>query len=315
MMRFSGHESFACRHAWLPKAYRTLLNNPAGLADEERAMVKLGVGKNMVRSIRFWIDVMGIATPQPSREFELTSFAHAVFGSDGHDPFLEDIRTLWLLHWKVCTLVEQPVFAWRFMVSQWPHAEFTRTEALLAFKREASRLGFSHSEVTLAQHLDVFLHTYLPSRAATAAEDSLDGPLVELRFLQFIGDRRVGGGRREPVYAFRREPKPEISARLFEYCLHDYWQQWHAEEATLTFRDVAFSLGSVGQVFKLPEDDVRTRLELYARPGSPGPFVYQPSAIQGLVGRRDERVSESSQLLMALYEPLSTAATREQRHA
>ena len=313
--RFSGHESFACRYAWLPKAYRALSNKPAGLADEETAMVRLGVGKNMVRSIRFWVEVMGVATPQAGREFELTSFGHAIFGPNGHDPFLEDIRTLWLLHWKVCTQVEEPVFAWRFMVSQWPHAEFTRSEALLAFQRESSRLGFSHSEVTLAQHLDVFLHTYVPSRAGSAAEDSLDGPLVELRLLQVAGERRIAGARRESVYAFRREPKPELTQQLFDYCLHDYWQQWHPEEATLTFRDVAISLGSVGQVFKLPEDDVRARLELYARPGDRAPFLYQPSAIQGLVARRDNRVPEASQLLRAVYEPASERAEAERRHA
>ena len=26
--RFSGHESFACRYAWLPKAYRELVADP-----------------------------------------------------------------------------------------------------------------------------------------------------------------------------------------------------------------------------------------------------------------------------------------------
>ena len=52
-MKFSGHESFACRYAWLPKAYRFVVDEPATFRDAEQAMVSLGVGKNMVRSIRF----------------------------------------------------------------------------------------------------------------------------------------------------------------------------------------------------------------------------------------------------------------------
>ncbi len=52
-MRFSGHESFVCRYAWLPKAFRAIVQDPAAFRDEEQAMVSLGVGKNMVRSIRF----------------------------------------------------------------------------------------------------------------------------------------------------------------------------------------------------------------------------------------------------------------------
>jgi hypothetical protein len=287
-MRFSGHESFACRYAWLPKAYRAIAEDPAALADEEQAMVSLGVGKNMVRSIRFWVEVMGLAVPRRDRKLELTYFGHAVFAEDGFDPFLEDVRTLWLLHWNVAARVEDPLFAWDFLLHKWPYPELTRSEALAAFMRESQRLNVSHSSVTLGQHLDVFLHTYIPTRVAkNPFEDSLDCPLAELELLQVVGERRVdGSGRREPVYAFRREAKPEITTALFEYCLDDYWQHRHAEEATLTYRDVAIAPGSIGQLLKLPEDDVRARLDVYAASELQRPYSYQPSAVQGLVSRR-----------------------------
>jgi hypothetical protein len=273
------------------------------LADEERAMVELGVGKNMVRSIRFWVEVMNVASPQGhGRALEPTPFGHAVLADDGFDPFLEDVRTLWLLHWHLSTHAEDPVFAWRYLLNHWPHAELTRSEALAAFRRESENAGLSHSDVTLGQHLDVFLHTYLPSRASASAEDSIDGPLVELAFLQHVGEQRVGdSGRREPVYAFRREPKPEITAEMFEYCLHDFWQQWRPGEATLTFREVATVQCSIGQVFKLPEDDMRARLEGYARSDVSAPFVYRPSAVQGLVTRGPSCPAQSVELLRAVY--------------
>jgi epsilon-lactone hydrolase len=55
LMKFSGHETFACRYAWLPKALQAVESNPRIFSDEDQAMVELGVGKNMVRSIRFWV--------------------------------------------------------------------------------------------------------------------------------------------------------------------------------------------------------------------------------------------------------------------
>lgn len=288
-MRYSGHESFACRYAWLPKAYRVLTDDPAALANDEEAMVSLGVGKNMVNSIRFWIEVMGVATPQrQQRQFELTSFGERIFASNGFDPYLEDVRTIWLLHWHISSRKQDPIFAWNFLLNRWPYPELTRSEALTAFVRESERLGNSYSPVTLAQHLDVFLHTYLGSRNRTAVEESLDGPLVELALLQHAGQRRISQtGASDIVYVFRREPKPEITRDVFSYCLNDYWDQWHAAERTLTFRDVAVAECSVGQVFKLPEDDVRERLELYTTSGENLPFEYQPSAVQGLVTRKD----------------------------
>lgn len=286
-MRFSGHESFSCRFAWLPKAYRALASNPATFGDVEQAMVILGVGKNMVRSIRFWVEVMGVATPQRDRTFMTTQFGDAVFGDTGFDPFLEDVRTLWLLHWNLASRIEDPLFAWDLLLNKWPFAELTRSEALAAFERESRRLNTSHSSVTLGQHLDVFLHTYVstPGSAGTR-EESLDCPLTELELLQSVGERPVGSsGRREPVFSFRREAKPEITTGLFEYCLHDYWQRRHPGEATLTYRDVAISAGGIGQLFKLPEDDLRARLDLYAAPDEGRPFKYQPSAVQGLLSR------------------------------
>lgn len=291
--RFSGHESFACRYAWLPKAYAALKRDAMIFSDDAGAMVELGLGKNMVRSLRFWVEVTGIAEADPERRGALrtTDFADALFGRTGADPYLEDRSTLWLLHWKLCSRNESKLFAWEYLFSHWPYPELTRTEALLAFQRESERLGHEHSSVTLGQHLDVFLHTYLSARSGkTALEDSLDGPLVELELLQPIGERKVGSGRFEPVYAFRREPKPEISPALFDYCLLDFWHRNFPGESSLTLRDIAMAPGSPGQVFKLPEDDVRARLEAPRRAYAPT-YKYQASAVQGLLFRTGSEVS------------------------
>jgi hypothetical protein len=297
-MRFSGHETFACRYAWLPKAYRVLRDNPHQFSDDESAMVELGLGKNMVRALRFWVEAIGLAKPD-GRSLILTEFAHRVFGPDGYDPYLEDVRTLWLLHWNLASRRENGLFAWRFLLNQWPYPELTRSEVLTAFTRESTRLGYAHSMVTLSQHLDVFLHTYHKSRSATVAvEDSLDGPLVELSLIQAVGERKGESGRFETVFAFRRESKPEIGSALFEYCLDDYWNRFRQNEETLTLREVTLGVCSPGQVFKLPEDDIRTRLEAYATDSRRGVFIYQPSAVQGLVSRR-KRVAAPS--LAAVY--------------
>ena len=70
--------------------------------DEEDAMVGLGVGKNMVRSIRFWSQVASMATAhQRAGAIRLRKFGIALLGERGLDPFLEDIRTLWLIHWNL----------------------------------------------------------------------------------------------------------------------------------------------------------------------------------------------------------------------
>ena len=210
-----------------------------------------------------------------------------MFGPQGFDPYLEDSRTLWLLHWNLSARSEGALFAWRFLLNHWPFPELTRSEALAAFARESAKLGHSHSAITLSQHLDAFLHTYLSSRSSKVGiEDTLDGPLVDLNLLQSVGERHMDGGRREAILAFRREHKSDITPALFEYCLADFWARFRNGEETLTQREVTLGACSPGQVFKLSEDDVRSRLEACAASDTKSPFLYQPSAVQGLISRR-----------------------------
>lgn len=302
--RFSGHETFPCRYTWLPKAVIGISKNPQVFSEEDDAMVALGVGKNMVRAIRFWADAAEVAI-QDKHESGLTisEFGKTIFGPRGHDVFLEDIRTLWLIHWKFSTNAEQPLFAWHFLLNFWHRPDFTRSEILAAFAVEAQRAGKNLSPVTLEHHFTTFLHTYIPTRGkkGEVMEDNLDCPLVELELIQEVGERaHAESNRRESIYAFRVEEKPEISPELFIYCLDDYWTKYHPNERTLSFREVAVGTGGPGQVFKLPEKDIRERLEMIER-HSRGAFVYQESAAIQQVIRQAPRSPRD--LLNHIYQP------------
>jgi len=239
--------------------------SPRILSDEDEAMVELGVGKNMVRAIRFWATATGVAINCGADGWAPTPFGTALLGPSGLDPYLEDSQTLWLLHWKLATQFDEPLFAWDYLLNRWHEPEFTRASALLAFEKEAKRQERKLSRTTLSHHLDTFIHTYVPTSGAKPSvfEDGLDCPLVELDLILRVGDRvsDAGGFKREPIYAFRREEKPEIGRRLFAYCVADFAVRKHPDEMTVSFRELAVGNGSPGQVFKLPEAAVRTRLE------------------------------------------------------
>src|ERR1700681_1838056 len=115
-VKYSGHETFACRDAWLPKALQAIQSDPKVFADEDQAMVELGVGKNMVRSIRFWVEASGMAKSKSAHNgVEPTALGELIFGAKGLDPFMEDIQTLWLIHWNLTTQTKDPLFAWGFL--------------------------------------------------------------------------------------------------------------------------------------------------------------------------------------------------------
>jgi hypothetical protein len=301
--RISGHESFPCRYTWLPKAVRGLGADSKLFADEERAMVELGVGKNMVRSIRFWSLATGMAVvPSKGADPSLTELAVALLGQRGFDPFLEDRRTLWLIHWNLSTNVQSPLLAWDYLLNRWQDPELTPSAAINALERSAVGRDDRFSRSTLEQHFDAFLHTYVPTRGrkGDVQEDNLDCPLVELRLIIKVGDREIdrSSGKREPIYVFRREEKPDITPELFVYCLNDFWQNRHGSERTLSLREVAHGHGSPGQVFKLAEEDVRTRIEDLAH-SSGGLFAYTESASLQQIRKTDE--GKRMKLLKAVY--------------
>jgi hypothetical protein len=82
-IRFSGHETFACRYAWLPKALQAIESNSIVFSNEDQAMVELGVGKNMVRAIRFWVEASGMARSAAKGGLEATELGRKIFGNKG----------------------------------------------------------------------------------------------------------------------------------------------------------------------------------------------------------------------------------------
>lgn len=91
-MRFSGHETFICKQFWLKKGYDFLVIG--NKFSDDNAVVELGVGKNMVAAIGFWMKAFGLCNDK----WELSEVAHYIFGEEGKDQYLEDIGTIWLLH-------------------------------------------------------------------------------------------------------------------------------------------------------------------------------------------------------------------------
>ncbi len=89
---FSGHDTFYCRHYWLKKGYDHIASNRSF---GDKSVIQLGVGKNMVSSIRFWARCFGIL----DEDDKISPVAQQLLSDDGFDPYLEDRATLWLLHY------------------------------------------------------------------------------------------------------------------------------------------------------------------------------------------------------------------------
>ena len=255
---FSGHETFPFRYTWLKKGVDAVRGVPTIFADDT-ATITLGVGKNMVRSIHHWCQVTGLiegdgVDSNNRRRFVPTDRGNSIFADDGFDPYLEDVATLWLIHWQLATNTNRAT-TWFWAFSIFGQNEFGRdifTSELINWTKRNTRNRIS--ENSIKRDVDCFLRTYVPSRLTktTIMEDTFDCPLVEL---DMISDSPDGN-----TYQFHRGPKPSLPAEIFTAALSEFWDTLSGKN-TLTFGDIAYSPRSPGRTFLLDEDTLAEYLD------------------------------------------------------
>lgn len=253
---FAGHETFAFRFAWLKKGIDKLSDDP-GLFQKDSAIVTLGVGKNMVRSIRHWCLATRIVAEDDSarnRQLVPTTFGKSLLHDDGWDPYLEDDASLWLLHWNLASHSTRAA-TWYWAFNRFLEYAFTRQGMTDALRAYTDSLGWSDVSIsTLKRDVDCFVHTYL-SRGQDAArtDDVVECPLASLGILvqEPDGDR----------LRFQVGPKPTLPPAAFAYSLADFWNTRCVQRKTLDYRQIADWEGSPRHVYKLDEDSVLDYLD------------------------------------------------------
>lgn len=295
--RFSGHQTFPLRIAWLPKAIREISSGHDPLTNIDEGIVSLGLGKNMVEALRCWIEAFQIASKNDSG-WELSAIGKLVFShSEGLDPFLEDHASNWLLHWLISTNVQAPFFAWECLFNRWLTAEFSTTAVVEAFRKESEQNLRSNSIVTLKQHWEVFLHSYRPPLGARG-EDHLDSALSVLGLIREAGERQNAAGKWETLYAFDTGPKTAIPQQLFAFFIHDWWNRAFPSEETAALRELVSGDHSPGRLLRMAESEILQRVSDLARTQS---SVFQITESANLRQLRRLRKSNGHHDLRAAY--------------
>ena len=257
---FARHETFHPRYGWFRKAY-SVVEADSEVFTREDAPVVIGVGKNMVRSIRFW----GLAAklieedPEPSNPrssgLVQTSVGRALFGESGWDRYMEDPGTLWLLHWLLLAAPSRlPV--WWLAFNEFNAVEFSEDDlgAAIATQIDAVAEWTGPSSSSLQKDVSVLLRTYAPADRSrrVGIDDLLDCPLRELNLIA----RSAATGR----YRFALGPKATLPAAVVAYAALDYVSRVGTGGNTVTLSRLANEPGAPGRVFKLTEAELRATI-------------------------------------------------------
>lgn len=248
------HETFPFRHGWLKKGLDALTANPEIFSLPD-ALVVLGVGKNMVRSIRHWCLATGLSEPQADRRsasFVVTHLGKRLIQDGGWDPYLEDTGTLWLLHWQIVSNLRRGL-AWNLLFTAYPEPEFSRAGLFRFLKRQLERQGIHSSDRVVQREMECCLRTYLPAQKKEkdklrAIETSVNCPLLDLKLLRPLPS--------EDMLRFSVGAKPSLPTQVVGFALLHFWRRNAAYRKTITVDECIYHRGSPGQAFKLDENSM-----------------------------------------------------------
>lgn len=254
---FARHETFCPRYGWLKKGFDGVFEDPK-IFDQEDAIERLGVGKNMVRSIRFWCMAFHVIEPAEgssaklSGPMKVTDFGKALFADDGWDPFLEDPASLWLLHWQ---LFMPPICAtaWSLAINLGLMTPYTlKNLTQLIIDRKDRLLGSNrYSSSSIAKDSSCFIRMYSPPGRQISAE--IECPFTHLGLL-ISGDEKQ-------AFRFNVNDKPSLPDLIFLSACLDYARHVQTSLRTLSLNRIMYDFNSPGVVFKLSETEVGQRLE------------------------------------------------------
>lgn len=193
-MKFRAHETFFIRKGWLSKGMECIVDKADLFIDRnENPMDILGIGANMVKALRYWLQVVGL-TYEPTkgkRVQKLTGFGEKVFEEDR---YIEELGTLYLLQYQLAKQKEEAT-AWYFFFNEFSMSEFTREEFVQAMQNYIL-MADDDISVAIRSLNDDFvciMNTYVPryksAPGKVSPENNIDCPFGELGLIDISSKR------------------------------------------------------------------------------------------------------------------------------
>ena len=243
---FSGHESFPCKSLWLKKGYDFVVKGKDFNSPD--AVIDLGVGKNMVASIRFWLKAFGIIEGE-----NVSKLGKYLFDDKkGKDCYIEDLGTLWLLHFNLVSLGEATLYKMLFCGVQRERSQFERDQVQTYVKLKLAEVGkqSTYNENTVKKDIGVLLQNYSLPRKPLSNEDFS----TLLMDLDLIRQNSEGKG-----YYFNVDGKRKVTKEVFLYGLLKLREQ--EGDNTIPFDTIQ---ERVGLVFCMQDFETIEMLKLLA---------------------------------------------------
>lgn len=246
-LSFTGHDSFHCRSYWLKKGV-DFVQNKGQFNDD--AVIKLGIGRNMVSSVRYWLRCFGLTDEQDT----LLPIADRIFNNtEGYDPYCEDKGTVWLLHYLLVTTGKASIYPFVFNIFRKTRIEFNKAQLFNTLKEYCRNQDCAVHDSSIERDIDVFLHNYYHKPSLkNSIEESMSGILQELDLIEYVGKSN-----KEEIFKIVSQERPDLPALIV---LFGIVRQLNGN-VSISFQELLNGLDSVGSVFSLNANGLMLKIE------------------------------------------------------
>ncbi len=195
-MKFRGHETFFIRKGWLSKGMKYVEKSKGEvfISKDDNPMDVLGIGANMVKSLRYWMVAVGL-TEEPKSGRRIQTFTELGRSILEHDRYIEELGTLQLLQYRLASNFERAT-AWYYFFNEFSVPEFSRDDFVEQIQKYL-KMNWDNDSVAVRSLNDDFaciINTYLPrfksNPAKVSAENNIDCPLGELGLVDILNKKR-----------------------------------------------------------------------------------------------------------------------------
>ena len=184
-IKLKGHESFSIREGWITKGIFEIKDNPK-LFSEKNLTDILGIGTNMVKSLKYWLITAGIIKEVKKMEYELTELGELI---EKYDPYMEDVFSLYFIHLSIVMNIEKAI-VWNIFFNKCNIKNFSKRELLEQIKYILETENLEYNEKMLIDEISILLKTYTIDDKNDTPENNLTCPLTELKLIKKV-DRDV----------------------------------------------------------------------------------------------------------------------------
>lgn len=194
-MKFRAHDTFFIRKGWLSKGMKYVnAKEDIFIAKDENPMDVLGIGANMVKALRYWLQAVGL-TEEPAsgrRVQRFTPLGNSIFNNDR---YIEESGTLYLLQYRLACNREDAT-AWYYFFNEFNMSEFSRDDFVTSLQ-SFIKMADSSENIAIRSLNDDFtciINTYVPRYKTNpnrvSPESNIDCPFGELGLVDMLSKER-----------------------------------------------------------------------------------------------------------------------------